>query len=84
MATLVEDERLALLEERAISLSLADGYDELRLLELRELANETRKFRAETRSPTGIRRSNGIACEIVATLQRWVDNVQPKSRPVLG
>lgn len=68
------EERLALLEERAATLSMSRGphVDELILL-----SQDVRKLRTELSNQDvddAMQRLDSIACELIGTLQKWVEN----------
>ncbi len=80
---LTYEERIALLEERAIALSMSQSP---RLLELNDLKNDVRRCRQDLRRVTDEKetqdlgsRLDGVICEAIATLQGWIENAPARA-----
>jgi hypothetical protein len=72
------EERVVLLEERAIALGMSQGP---RLLEVVELKNDIRRIRMELHHIYDLKRAralgkrlDGVVCEAIATVQKWIEN----------
>ncbi len=70
------EERIALIEERAIALSLSPHPQ---VFELRGLQCDVKRLRGEVREGKMVRRLNGVLCELIGTIQNWIDNAPARA-----